>query len=325
VAVGPGLESDTGLNGTVAGARLFPGGLGTVDLTVRPSADGRGGFEIVLRLTSDTGAQRGDLVAALQVDDDVGVSFNAEGHHVVAMMAMADLEARSPATATKVKQLLADVNRELTEAATFPDDIRNSHPETKPFHFVDIPFEDGGPVKPPLPSEPHVISKLLEFRQFLRAGGGTAQEKADALSWVIHLTGDVHQPLHCIEHITEDHPAGDRGGNSFKLRGKAKNLHSLWDSSIDFSAMDEDALVESIMKEHTRASLAHDLAASDVEAWARASFKLAKKYAYSIEENPANPPKPSATYLQQANKTGRRQAALAAYRLADQLEKAFGH
>jgi hypothetical protein len=319
------FERIRALDGAGAGLRLFPAGLGSLELSVRSPSDDDRGYEVSLRLAATGSTQSAESAVALEVDDDVEVSFNAEGHHVVAMIAMADLEARAPATAKAVTDLLAKVNRDLSEAATFPDEIRNSHPETKPFHFVDIPFEKGGPANPPLPAEPHVIAKLVEFRKFVSDGAGTAQERVDALSWVIHLTGDIHQPLHCTEHVTEDHPAGDRGGNSFKLRGKAKNLHSLWDSSVDFASMDEDALVLSIMQDHTRDSLGSDLAKTDVEGWARASFKLAKKYAYSIAENPANPPKPSASYLKQANKIGRRQAALAGYRLADQFASVFGH
>lgn len=336
-------QTEQGVSGTAfarvqpldggAALRLLPSGLGSLELTVRSSAEVPGGFELSLRLTpAAAGAAPDDAGGPASADASMAgggggfdVTFNAEGHHIVANMAMADLEARSPAAATAVKNLLKAVNRELDEAATFPDDIRNAQPKTKPFHFVDIPFQDGGPVNPPLPPEPHVISKIAEFSDFLRSGAGTDQEKVDALSWVIHLIGDIHQPLHCIEHITADHPGGDRGGNSFKLRGKAKNLHSLWDSSVDFKNTDEDVLVSSIMKEHTRDSLAKDLVQTKVEAWARASFQLAKKFAYSIQENTANPPTPSAAYLKRANQIGRRQAALAAYRLSDRLESLFAH
>ena len=41
--------------------------------------------------------------------------------------------------------------------ATFPDDIRAQQPQTKPFHFIDIPLEEGGAVNPPLPASPHVL------------------------------------------------------------------------------------------------------------------------------------------------------------------------
>ena len=52
------------------------------------------------------------------------------------------------AVAQRVQQILDDGDRLLTEAAIFPDVIRNDQPETKPFHFIDIPFRDGGPANP---------------------------------------------------------------------------------------------------------------------------------------------------------------------------------
>ena len=306
-------------------SRLFPNGIASLDLEIESGGAGKSDFRVSLRLGATLKAGPA-IVSTTEADsgDDASISFNAEGHHVIALIAMQDLQARFPATATTLQGLLDSVNRTLLEAATFPDDIRMSQPQTKPFHFVDSPFQDGGPINPPLPDAPHVISKIAEFTAFLTGGGGTDQQKVDALSWLIHLFGDIHQPLHCIDHVSDDHPGGDRGGNSFKLRGKARNLHSLWDSSVDFTNADEEELAPSIMQEHNRAGLADDLDVSDVEAWARTSFKLAKKFAYNLQEDNSNPPKPSVAYLETANKIGRRQAALAGYRLSDRLKTIFG-
>jgi nuclease S1 len=304
-------------------SHLFPGGIGSVDLAVDSGNEPDGGFHLALRISAVPPVTPVSLVPTLTIagEDDAEVTFNTEGHHVIALIASLDLQARRPAVFERVQQILAAGDRELTEAATFPDDIRNSQPETKPFHFIDIPFRDDGPVNPPLPAAPHVISKIKEFSDFFLNGGGSDQENVDALSWLIHMFGDTHQPLHCIEHISSLHPGGDRGGNSFKLRGRARNLHSAWDSSVNVSApRDEEELAHEIAQQHTRATLASDLQTTNTEKWARASFKLAKKFAYSIAENPADPPTLTAAYRKNMEKVGRRQAALAGYRLADRLE-----
>jgi len=256
------------------------------------------------------------------LDGNVTATFNAEGHHVIAQIAQLDLTQNFPQVMKKVQKILDDGGRDLLTAATFPDDIRDSHPETKPFHFVDIPFRDGGPINPPLPHVPHVISKISEFSAALQQHNGSPLERVDNLSWLIHLFGDIHQPLHCIEHISNLHPGGDRGGNSFLLKGKAKNLHSLWDSSVDFTNNSGQQLVNDIAKEHSRNSLKTDLQNTNLEDWARASFALARKFAYApLQENPAAPPTPSKAYLKKAQEIGQRQAALAGYRLADRLRK----
>jgi len=55
-----------------------------------------------------------------------------------------------------------------------------------------------------------------------------------ALRFLIHYTGDIHQPLHATSRVNHEYPAGDRGGNSFPVPAKdgVSNLHSVWDSVI---------------------------------------------------------------------------------------------
>lgn len=305
--------------------KLFPNGIESVDLNVIESVNSN---EFRLRMTAKSNKADGDTLVNIvsdQTDDELTISFDAEGHKIISLIAKMDLEQNNPAIRDKLKAILDAADRTWEEAAVFPDEIRNSHPETKPFHFVDIPFQDGGPINPPLPHAPHVLTKMEEFTQALKQGAINDAEKADAISWIFHLFGDVHQPLHCIEHISELHPGGDRGGNSFKLKGSAKNLHSAWDSSVnvlEHGKGNEELAVE-IMQLHTRQTLANDLGEVNPEKWARSSYNLAKTNAYSIEENPANPPKLSTAYINNMQKIGRRQAALAGYRLANRLVEIF--
>ncbi|MEO8372653.1 MAG: S1/P1 nuclease [Candidatus Solibacter sp.] len=308
-------------------SRLFPEGLESLELDFEAG----NGARISLRFKARQSGSTASITGAVDDDgilteDGVHASFNAEGHHVIALIATTDLQQRLPNTMKKVQKVLDKGGRDLLSAAVFPDVIRDKQPATKPFHFVDIELETGGPANPPMPPAPHVVSKIPEFTATLKHGG-SAQQMVDALSWLIHLYGDVHQPLHCVTHITATHPRpdGDRGGNSFALKGSPKNLHALWDSVVDFTSQPELVTSQSIMQEHTRASLAAELAVTDIEKWARASFSLAKQSAYGpLQENPAAPPKPSAAYLAAANKIGRRQAALAGYRLANALQAIFG-
>lgn len=299
---------------------------GSVDLDISVGESSGRTCRVALKVGSDgAGVAAVAGVTALAPSApviDLGAlpEFNAEGHHVVALVMEQDLAANSPATLNKVNQILGAVDRDIREAATFPDDIRNQQPQTKPFHFVDIPFEDHGPVNPPLPAGPHVLSAMTDFTAVLQSTTASAQEKADALSWLIHLFGDIHQPLHCIEHRSELHPEGDRGGNSFKLRGAKRNLHSLWDSAVNVTqSLDEDQIADEIVQAHPRSSLQQALAVEDPVKWARTSFRLAKTHAYTLDEDPQDPPRPSTAYKKNMEKIGRKQAALAGYRLADRL------
>jgi hypothetical protein len=97
-------------------------------------------------------------------------------------------------------------------------------------------------------------------------------------------------------------------------------IFHFWDSSANFHNGDQENVALDIMETNSRAELAADLENTDVESWPRARFALGEEFAYGPQhENPAHPSPPGAAYLKQAEKIGRRQAALAAYRLADRL------
>ena len=55
-----------------------------------------------------------------------------------------------------------------------------------------------------------------------------------ALRLIIHLVGDIHQPLHCSNRVTDEYPLGDKGGNSFTLpyHFGTSDLHGVWDALI---------------------------------------------------------------------------------------------
>src|SRR5262249_14850879 len=122
--------------------------------------------------------------------------------------------------------------------STWADDYRVKHPETGPFHFLDLPFMGNGDVETLCDSgcTPHAIAdQIVQFQN----NPGTAAA-ADALRFLIHLVGDAHQPLHDITN-------NDRGGNCIpvdflQIASKRKvdhgtvsydpELHSVWDKYI---------------------------------------------------------------------------------------------
>jgi len=62
-----------------------------------------------------------------------------------------------------------------------------------------------------------------------------SDQQEEALKFLVHFIGDIHQPLHCGF-------TSDRGGNSFKgtFNGKQTNLHSVWDSGMIYKRIDDD-------------------------------------------------------------------------------------
>jgi hypothetical protein len=107
-----------------------------------------------------------------------------------------------------VHELLgADVGISDAEIANWADQIRRERQSTAPWHFVDIPTtqpsfdeqRDGNHGN-------NVVHKLREFEKVLADKSKPKEQRAEALKFVVHFAGDIHQPLHCAE---RDH---DRGG-----------------------------------------------------------------------------------------------------------------
>ncbi len=88
------------------------------------------------------------------------------------------------------------------------------------WHYIDIPFSPDGTALEPAPSP----NALIELRRILKEANLSAYD----LPWLVHLTGDVHQPLHCISRFTKSQPKGDKGGNLVYVT-PGRNLHALWD------------------------------------------------------------------------------------------------
>ena len=112
-----------------------------------------------------------------------------------------------------------------------------------------------------------------------------------AMRLLIHYVGDIHQPLHASSRINDEFPAGDRGGNSFKLTEKDQGeLHALWDSVIGefqgyaklpFSSPDWDTLgknAKRLMADYKiDSSVATNLSPAQ---WAEDSYKLTSTFVY---------------------------------------------
>jgi hypothetical protein len=114
----------------------------------------------------------------------------------------------------------------LARIATWSDDIRILRPETRPWHYVTIQI--GEPRYDAAKADtPNVVGALNNALRVLRkpdAAGADRYAREEALKWVVHLVGDLHQPLH----VGEDH---DKGGNLLKVKvgRRTHNLHEVWD------------------------------------------------------------------------------------------------
>jgi len=153
-------------------------------------------------------------------------AWGRSGHAIVADIAQDHL---TPAAYSAASLLLEEEGlTQLAEVSSWADDFRKSHPETAPWHFVDIPLNaQTYNAARDCPAGDCAVAKLEQFRAILADQSAPAAQRLEALKWIVHLVADLHQPLHA-----EDN--GDRGGNQIIAEGfdRPVSLHAIWDTTL---------------------------------------------------------------------------------------------
>lgn len=110
------------------------------------------------------------------------------------------------------------------------------HLKHKYWHFVDLPLVQDGTqltAKQKKVPTPNALTQIKVFRAVLASDRPDALKSYD-LVWLLHLVGDVHQPLHCTARFGQTQPSGDAGGNLVKLCAApcSDELHGFWDGLL---------------------------------------------------------------------------------------------
>ncbi len=183
-------------------------------------------------------------------------AWGRQGHHIVALIAEKHISAETKAA---VKELLGDET--LVSVSTWPDEIRRDRDETAAWHYVDIPksaafFE---PVRDCFqPYNNHkgadadhhncVVDRIDLFARIVGDKNQPKSTRVEALKFLVHFVGDIHQPMHAIDE------AG--GANQIKVvqfgsptcgGDRPCNLHSVWDGGlIEHTKLDEAAYAKKL-------------------------------------------------------------------------------
>jgi hypothetical protein len=174
-----------------------------------------------------------------------------------------------------------------------------------------------------------VLFGIGQAEKKLTSSKTSQEERAIFLSWLIHLTGDSHQPLHCASLFTDTQPNGDKGGNDFYVKPAVRGirLHSLWDGLLGTSGKPQTHLNDAIRIEadFPKNSLPELKKAKTPKDWSLESRNLAIEKAYLHGElkgstSPEDAPALPEGYTKDAKTVAERQAALAGYRLAAEIE-----
>jgi S1/P1 Nuclease len=273
------------------------------------------------------------LAAGLLLCAPAACAWGPQGHRTIGAIADRLL---TPEAHAAVLQILADdrdkfgnpSGRTTLEAVSdWSDEVRGTPAERPAWHYDDVPIcgtEDKARYCPDGQCSSEQLRRLIGVLGDART---PARERDEALKWVVHLVGDVHQPLHAADN-------GDHGGNlvlvalaGVRTRGR-ESLHRAWDND----------LVQLALHSHSRQQPPRDIDGLAAEArslergvgqgspdsWARESNNLARNVAYrypgfACDSVPRDTVALDADYLDDALLVVRERLLLAGARLANLL------
>jgi hypothetical protein len=254
------------------------------------------------------------------------LAWGGKGHAIVADIAASRL---TPTTKKNLQLLLGADS--LASIASWADMVRKDHDEAYDWHFVDIPKDAPGFSEERdcfRPQDKHkdaltdhhncVVDRIEIFEKVLANQNAPQAQRLEALKWVVHFVGDLHQPLHAID---EAH-----GGNDIKLPvfGSPKcgdydcNLHWTWDELlIQHAGLSEEEYVSQLNKLIEQKHLEKQATGSPVD-WANESHLQARHILTPT------PTVVDEAYYQANIELINERLALAGLRLAKVLNEALG-
>jgi len=210
--------------------------------------------------------------------------WGPDGHRIVGAIAMTYLTEKTKAA---IHDLLGE--QSLPDACNWADELRSdsSYDWAKPLHYINVPR---GVTKVDLErdckSEKCVLGAIKKYEAMLRDKQAPREQRVEALKFLVHFIGDVHQPMHVSY---ED----DQGGNKVSVSGawlpvnqsgdpakqRKWNLHSVWDSGLIEHRMagDRDKMIQDIRRRITDRKLALWRKSKNAVDWANESLAITIK------------------------------------------------
>lgn len=273
------------------------------------------------------------LIALVPV---VAFAWSALGHRLVGALAQARL---NPKAAAEVAVLLkGEPDPSLAGVATWADDLRSTDPDrfraTSRWHYINA--VGGGcnfDLARDCPDGNCAVGALERETAILGDRSQPLEARRDALKWVVHLVGDLHQPLHANSRT-------DRGGNQFQISLRTSiqpegyalkqyvngvqgtNLHSVWDFYILANRkLDLNAYAAALEAAPSATAATEAQASSSPLQWAEESCRLTETAGLYPPDNKHTM---TSHYLEQMRPLAEERVQVGAIRLADLLNQALG-
>ena len=242
------------------------------------------------------------------------------GHRIVADLAAARL---TPTARAQVDTLLTSARaRSLADVANWADEIRDDPSrdelgrETAPLHYVNM--HGSCDYKPALdcPDGHCVVGAIGRYTAILGNRRLPLHERAQALNFVVHFVGDVHQPLHAGY-------KNDKGANDYQVQfeGEGSNLHRVWDSGLLATRHMDAREYTAFLERQGPVQLPAPIAPLDnpPAQWAEQSCRIVMGGGVYPRGHVI-----SDAYIARERPVAERQLRLAGMRLADLLNRALG-
>jgi hypothetical protein len=203
-------------------------------------------------------------------------SWGKTGHRVVGQIAENHL---TPKAFQAVRDLLGADS--LAEVSNWADEIR-SEPNWRiadPWHYVNIPDGESYDTMEKNPAG-DILVALNRFDGVLRDPAAPRQSKIEALKFMVHLVGDLHQPLHAGK---RDDLGGNRVTVTWFRSTEPVNLHAVWDDRI--IEQENLSFTEWVrFLDHPSESEVREWQSTSYKQWMEESFRLrAKAYEFKPE------------------------------------------
>lgn len=202
-------------------------------------------------------------------------AWGEKAHRIIGALAWQKL---SDQAKRQVEWLLpeesSDPDGPLAAVSMWADRQSANYREQARWHFVAIPLSAAEYDEKRDCADGNCLVVALNNQKVILESGGPRKERADALKYVVHLVGDVHQPLHCADN-------DDRSGNlvQVKFLGQISNLHKVWDfDMVEASKMNVQQYVEELKEFKVSRGFW-------IEQWVNDSHAIAQKYAYVIPQD----------------------------------------
>ena len=275
-------------------------------------------------------------------------AWGPEGHEIVAEIALRYL---TPAARAAVDDVLGTYKLSDYDVASWPDAIRGDkeyaalYPRNGRWHYIDFDagmwYDDDFKLETPKDGD-DIVTQILRWRDELKGGKLEGERRLDALRFLVHFAGDLHQPLHCAYRY------GDMGGNmipvnSFQGRHYSFGPETQMDYSPSIHSVWDEAMVLELMGGRGARAVARALAAEITPEqvgwwsqgtplnWAEDSYWRARKEAYRWADGESLPFKwtgpgmdlTSGNYIDARVPMAKEQLQKAGVRLARLLNEAF--